>query len=94
MFVAGIFTEIRPVWVGDLETRPKNLKGYVFISWDFCFSAVGCSAKKIKNWELDPKKWIWTASMFTCLALRVFWNFEFFLCLKSVFVLNFGFFVL
>jgi hypothetical protein len=27
MFVAGIFTEIRPVWVGDLETRPTNLKG-------------------------------------------------------------------
>jgi hypothetical protein len=26
MFVAGIFTEIRPVLVGDLETRPKNLK--------------------------------------------------------------------
>jgi hypothetical protein len=26
MFVAGIFTEIRPVWVGDLESRPKNLK--------------------------------------------------------------------
>ncbi len=26
MFVAGTFTEIRPVWVGDLETRPKNLK--------------------------------------------------------------------
>ena len=26
LFVAGIFTEIRPVWVGDLETRPKNLK--------------------------------------------------------------------
>jgi hypothetical protein len=24
MFGAGIFTEIRPVWVGDLETRPKN----------------------------------------------------------------------
>ncbi len=23
IFVAGIFTEIRPVWVGDLETRPK-----------------------------------------------------------------------
>ncbi len=21
IFVAGIFTEIRPVWVGDLETR-------------------------------------------------------------------------
>ena len=26
MFVAGIFSEIRPVWVGNLETRPKNLK--------------------------------------------------------------------
>jgi hypothetical protein len=23
IFVTGIFTEIRPVWVGDLETRPK-----------------------------------------------------------------------
>ncbi len=80
MFVAGIFTEIRPVWVVDLETRPKNLKSlcfglkFPFISWDFCFSAVGCSAKKIKNWELDPKKLIWTASMFTCLALKVFFG--------------------
>jgi hypothetical protein len=26
MVVAGIFTEIRPLWVGDLETRAKNLK--------------------------------------------------------------------
>jgi hypothetical protein len=26
IIVDGIFTEIRPVWVGDLETRPKNLK--------------------------------------------------------------------
>jgi hypothetical protein len=26
MFAAGSFTEIRPVWVGDLETRPKNQK--------------------------------------------------------------------
>jgi hypothetical protein len=55
-FVAGIFTEIRPVWVGDLETRPKNLKSLclgpyiIFISLDFCYSAVGYSAKKIKNW--------------------------------------------
>jgi hypothetical protein len=29
MFVARIFTEIRPVWVGDLETRPKNLKKFM-----------------------------------------------------------------
>ncbi len=59
MFVAGIFTEIRPVWVGDLETRPKNLKSLClgpFISWDFCFSAVGYSTKKNKNWKLGKKK--------------------------------------
>jgi hypothetical protein len=65
MFVAGIFTEIRPVWASDFETRPKNLKSvclgpYItllpFISWNFCFSAVGYSAKKIKNWEQGPKK--------------------------------------
>jgi hypothetical protein len=28
MFVAGIFTEIRLVWVSDLETLPKNLKSF------------------------------------------------------------------
>jgi hypothetical protein len=27
-----------------------------FIPWNFWFSAVGYSAKKIKNWELGPKK--------------------------------------
>jgi hypothetical protein len=26
IFVAGIFTQIRPVWMGDLETRAKNSK--------------------------------------------------------------------
>ncbi len=46
MFVAGIFTEIRPVWVGDLETRPKNLKSlclgalYYPLFPGICFSAV------------------------------------------------------
>ncbi len=55
MFVAGIFTEIRPVWVGDLETRPKIYEVYVwglilpFISWDFCLIAEGYSVKKIKK---------------------------------------------
>jgi hypothetical protein len=48
MFVAGIFTEIRPVWVGDLETRPKNLKSLCLGPY-FCFSAVVYSAKKIKK---------------------------------------------
>jgi hypothetical protein len=26
IFGSGIFTQIRPVWIGDLGTRPKNLK--------------------------------------------------------------------
>ncbi len=53
IFVAGIFTEIKPVWEGDLETRPKNLKSlclvpYITLYFWVCFSAVGYSAKKIK----------------------------------------------
>jgi hypothetical protein len=52
IFGFGIFAQIRPIWIGDLGTRPKNQKSYVwgltlpFISRDFCFSAVGDSAKK------------------------------------------------
>ncbi len=35
-FVAGIFTQIRPVWIGELENRPKTSKNlrlgpYIFI---------------------------------------------------------------
>jgi hypothetical protein len=26
IFGSGVFTQIRPVWVGDLETGPKNPK--------------------------------------------------------------------
>jgi hypothetical protein len=26
IFVAGIFTQIRPVWIGQLETKPKTSK--------------------------------------------------------------------
>ncbi len=26
IFVAGIFAQIRPIWIGDLGTRPKNPK--------------------------------------------------------------------
>ncbi len=60
MFIAGILT----VWVGDLETRPKNLKSYVWdlilplISWDFCFSAKKMGAR-------SKKELILIASMFT-----------------------------
>ncbi len=41
IFIAGIFAQIRPVWVGDLGTRSKNPKNYVwglrspFISLEF-----------------------------------------------------------
>jgi hypothetical protein len=47
IFVAGIFKQIRPVWIGDLGTRPKNPKSLCLgpclphLSWEFCFSAVG-----------------------------------------------------
>ncbi len=52
------------MWIGDLGTTvgKKIQKVYDwgrilhFISWDVCFSAVGYSAKKIKNWELGRKK--------------------------------------
>jgi hypothetical protein len=33
-FVAGIFTQIRPVWIGELETRPKTSK---IIGWGGIF---------------------------------------------------------
>jgi hypothetical protein len=52
---ADFITEIKPLWVGDLGTRPKkNIwvgLGLVlpFITRDFCLSAVGYSAKKNKN---------------------------------------------
>jgi hypothetical protein len=60
IFVAGIFAQIRPIWLGYLVTRPKNpkKKGNVwglllpFISRDFCISAVGDSAKKKIFFEL------------------------------------------
>jgi hypothetical protein len=53
IFVAGIFAQIRPIWLGYLVTRPKNPKKLrlgpllPFISRDFCFNAIGDSAKKI-----------------------------------------------
>jgi hypothetical protein len=33
IFVAGIFTEIRPVWVDDLESRPKNLESLCLVPY-------------------------------------------------------------
>jgi hypothetical protein len=78
--------------VGDLETRPKNLKSlclgpYITLYFlGFFFSAVGYSAKKIKNWELGPKKkLIWIASMFICLALKGFFEISIFTLFKISF---------
>jgi hypothetical protein len=48
IFGFGVFTKIRPVWVGDFGTRPKNPK----LGWFrpengqfVLFSAVGYNAK-------------------------------------------------
>ncbi len=30
IFVGGVFTQIKPVWIGDLGTRPKIQKVYVW----------------------------------------------------------------
>jgi hypothetical protein len=58
IFVAEIFTQIRPVWAGDLETRAKNpkclclgpyitvLQYYHLFPRDFSFSTIGDIAKK------------------------------------------------
>ena len=52
---ADFFTEIQPLWVGDLGTRPKKNIWVVlslvlpFNTRDFCLSAIGYSAKKNKN---------------------------------------------
>jgi hypothetical protein len=47
--VAGIFTQIRPVWLGELETMPKTSKNewlgphiFIFVAEIF-FSYVGYS---------------------------------------------------
>jgi hypothetical protein len=37
--VAGIFTQIRPVWIGELENRPKTSKKFWF--WPFIFIFIG-----------------------------------------------------
>jgi hypothetical protein len=64
---------LNQAWVGDLETRPKNQKDYVwglilpFLSWDFCFSAVGYSAKTKK---MGPRSK--TKVVLDCLYIHLF----------------------
>ena len=38
IFVAGIFAQIRPIWIGDLETRPKNPKKIMFGALNVTFN--------------------------------------------------------
>jgi hypothetical protein len=52
IFVAGIFTQIRPVWVGDLGTRLKKSKKFMFGALYYALFpgifVVAYSAKKYK----------------------------------------------
>jgi hypothetical protein len=52
MFIAGIFTEIRPVWVGDLETRPKNLLGGGVVIYIGAFSSLQGAKAEIRTQDL------------------------------------------
>jgi hypothetical protein len=38
IFVAGIFAQIRPIWIGDLGARPKNPKKIMFGTLNFTFN--------------------------------------------------------
>jgi hypothetical protein len=38
IFVAGIFAQIRPIWIGYLGTRPKNPKKIMFEALNFTFN--------------------------------------------------------
>ncbi len=38
IFVAGIFAQIRPIWIGDLGTRPKNPQKIMFGALNFTFN--------------------------------------------------------
>jgi hypothetical protein len=58
IFGSGVFTQIRPAWVGDLGARPKNLK----LGWfrpENCqfvlFSAVGYNATATKQKSQERK---------------------------------------
>jgi hypothetical protein len=46
--VAGIFTQIRPVWLDELESRPKNLwlGPYIFIFIAQFFLTMSATALK------------------------------------------------
>jgi hypothetical protein len=52
IFGSGVFTQIRPAWVGDVGTRPKNAKFWWFRPENrqfVLFSAVADIAKSFKR---------------------------------------------
>ncbi len=74
--MAGIFTQSRAVWLGELETRPKTSKIncwgliFLFLSANF-FSDVDDSAKKIVGLATSKKKFFHIASVYTSIASAV-----------------------
>ncbi len=76
-FVAGIFTQIRPVWTGENETRPKTSKNkwlgfYIFILMAKYF-LLAMSATALLLFRLfssyDEKKLLFIASKYTSVGL-------------------------
>ncbi len=57
-FVAGIFTQTRPVWIGKLETRSKiNDGGLIFLFLSAIFLAMSATApKKVSLFSYIEKK--------------------------------------
>jgi hypothetical protein len=54
--VAGIFTQIRLVWIGELETSKNLWLGpFIFFIGEIFFNDVGDSAKKYKMTIFKPK---------------------------------------
>jgi hypothetical protein len=58
--VAGIFTQIGPVWIGELETRPKTVKKlmvgtfFIFIGKFFSLMSATALVQKVQNGDFQP----------------------------------------
>ncbi len=85
-FVARIFTKIRPVWIGELETKPKTSKKFGSALYSAkLFLALSVTA--LKNcFCLAAKKKLVSDCFCTSIDLGIFFlNFEFLICFKKVF---------
>jgi hypothetical protein len=94
IFVAGIFAQIRPIWIGDLGTRPKNPKKIMFGALNstfnrrnICLTISATALKKLFLFSYVEKKVVLNCFyMHLNRPRKTFLNFEFLLCLKMVFV--------